>query len=54
MATTMPKPCERYSKRMPLNEKFVEHLPNCAECKAVLAYLDWFPAMRLWLHRHRT
>ena len=27
MATTAPKPCKRF-KRMPLNEKFLEHLPK--------------------------
>jgi hypothetical protein len=25
MATAMPKPCKKFSKRMPLNETFLKH-----------------------------
>jgi hypothetical protein len=39
---------------MPLNEKFLKHLPSCPECRAVIAYLDWDSGMMLWVHRHRT
>jgi hypothetical protein len=54
MPTQMPEPCKKFSKRMPLNEKFLKHLPSCPNCRAVLAYLRWDATMRVWIHRHRN
>ena len=39
MAPSAPKPCAKF-KRMPLSPKFIEHLPNCDACKAVVVYLS--------------
>jgi hypothetical protein len=32
--------CKRYSKRMRWTAKFIEHLPTCKDCEAVIAYLN--------------
>jgi hypothetical protein len=53
-AAPMPKACKKFSKRMPLNDKFLKHLPNCPECRAVFAYLYWDATMLAWIHRHRN
>ncbi len=31
-----PKRCKRFSKRIPLSEKSLKHLPDCDACKAVI------------------
>ena len=36
----IPKPCKRFSKRIPLNAKFVAHLPDCEACKAVVIFRE--------------
>jgi hypothetical protein len=33
------RPCLRFSKRPCLNERFIKHLPTCAECRAVVEYV---------------
>jgi hypothetical protein len=53
-AAPMPQGCKRFSKRMPLNDKFLKHLPDCPECKAVFAYLYWDATILAWIHRHRN
>jgi hypothetical protein len=36
---TESKPCDRFSK-MKLTKEFVAHLPNCKQCRVVLAKLE--------------
>jgi hypothetical protein len=38
-AYSEPKPCKRYSKRIPLNGKFLAHLPGCDACRRLVLYL---------------
>jgi hypothetical protein len=52
--TAEPKPCARFSKRIPLNEKFLAHLPNCAACKAVILHLERRSQLDLFRHKHRN
>jgi len=54
MAEPMPKSCKRFSKRMPMNARFLAHLPTCEASKAVLAYLQRDLELRNFLHKSRN
>src|SRR6266446_6159221 len=47
-----PRPCEKFRKRICLNERFLTHLPTRPECKAVVAYLWRDSALRIWLRKY--
>jgi hypothetical protein len=34
MSSPEPKPCKHFFKRIPLNERFLKHLPTCEACRA--------------------
>ncbi len=50
----IPRPCKRFSKRPCLNEPFLRHLPTCAACRAVIAYLDHQSDIDMHLYRNRN
>ena len=54
MAGPEPKPCEKFRKRICLNERFLKHLPTCPECKAFMAYLRHDSDSHIWLRKHRN
>jgi hypothetical protein len=33
MSSPEPKPCKHFSKRIPLNERFLKHPPACEACR---------------------
>lgn len=47
------KPSKKF-KRMPLNEKLLQHLPGCEDCKAVVAHLGRESELDLFLYRSRN
>jgi hypothetical protein len=49
-----PRPCNRYAKRLPLNAKFIAHMPSCDACKAVVAYLKKESEINLYSYRNRN
>jgi hypothetical protein len=53
MAASAPKPCKRF-KRMPLNKKFLQHIPGCDDCKAVVAYLCRESELDMFQWKHRN
>jgi len=50
----VPRPCKRFSKRPCLNERFLKHLPTCAACRAVIAYLEKQLQIDTYVYRNRN
>jgi hypothetical protein len=50
----VPRPCKRFSKRPCLNKRFLKHLPTCAECRAVIVYLDHQSDIDMYVYRNRN
>jgi hypothetical protein len=54
MHKATPKPCKRFSKRIPVNDKFIAHLPECEACRAVVEYLVRESERDLFLKKSRN
>ena len=49
-----PRPCRRFSKRAPFNQRFLKHLPTRTACRAVTAYLDKQSRIDMHVYRNRN
>jgi hypothetical protein len=54
MSSPEPKPCKHFSKRIPLNERFLKHLPGCSACGAVILYLEKQSQIDRHVYRNRN
>jgi hypothetical protein len=53
MANSEPQPCKRF-KRMRITKAFLQHLPKCSACQAVIVHLNRESNILVWMHKHRN